>query len=176
MTDNWHDERVGCWTRIAFKDYSITFTLGRNHTAGLIVGAIFSSSVVGFMSRTWFSSDLAFVVGFLAVLGPVTFSMRSRHSQHYSHFPIVLCSGSQQPTQGTTVRYTEVHSIELCENTGRCQVDDHAYAQIYVRIAQDRRLLVYQSYLCNHEKTRRLANQIAETVGVKFVDKLVPST
>ena len=63
-------------------------------------------------------------------------------------------------------------SIELRENTGRCHVDDHAYAQIYVRRSDDSRLLVYQSYLCYKDKALTLAEQVAEAVGVKLEDKL----
>lgn len=73
---------------------------------------------------------------------------------------------------GTFVLFSNVRSIELRENTGRSHVDDAAYAQIYVRRADDSHLLVYQSYLCYKDITRSLAEQLAVAVGVKLEDKL----
>ncbi len=74
--------------------------------------------------------------------------------------------------KGTFVPFTHIRSIELRENTGRSHVDDSAYAQIYIHCTDDSHLLVYQSYLCYKDKTRLLAEQVADAVGVKLEDKL----
>lgn len=172
LTIDWHDERVGCWTRVTFRDDSVIFELGRNHWAGVVVGSLFISGIVGFMSRTWFNNNIAFLIGFLGSVGPCFLSLRSRHYQHYSHFPIVLCPREPKTASGTSVRFADVNAIELRENTGRCTVDDSAYAQIYVHRSDGSHLLVYQNYLYYKDKTRTLAKQIAEAVGVPLDDKL----
>jgi len=150
----------------------VTFAIGRNHWAGVIVGSLFVSLVIGFMSRTWFNTDLAFFVGFLISIGPCFLSLRSRYYRHYSHFPVVLCLREPKMANGTFVLFSNVRSIELRENTGRSHVDDSAFAQIYIRRTDDSHLLVYQSYLCYKDKTRSLAEQVADAVGVKLEDKL----
>ncbi len=163
---------MGRWTRVTFADGAVTFSIGRNQWAGVVVGSLFVSFIVGFMSRKWFNSNLAFLVGFLMSVGPCFLSLRSRYYGHYSHFPIVLCPREPKMANGTLVLFSHIRSIELRGNTGRCHVDDNAYAQIYVRRADDSRLLVYQSYLCYKDKTRSLAEQVAVAVGVKLEDKL----
>ncbi len=86
LTYHRHDERVGCWTRVTFEDEAVTFSIGRNHWAGVVVGSLFVSFIVGLVSRTWFNSNLAFLVVFLLSAGPCFVLLRSRHSRHYSHF------------------------------------------------------------------------------------------
>jgi hypothetical protein len=172
LTYHWHDERVGCWTRVAFKDESVIFTVGRNHWAGVVAGSLFIAFIVGCMIRAWFNSNIAFTIGFLLFLVPCFLVLRLRHQQHNSHFPIVLCPLEPTQAHGTAVRFSGISSIELRENTGRSHVDDQAFAQIYVRCSDDSRLLVYQSYLCYKDKTRRLAEQVAEAVGVTVEDRL----
>ena len=164
----WLDEREGYWTKVTFDKDSVRFAIGRNHWAGVVLGSIFTSWVVGFASQTWFSSNLALFIGFSVAIVPNFLLLRSRYNRQYSHFPIVLCSDALQPSRGTIVRFSEIQSIELRENTGRCHVDDSAFAQIYIRRFDDSHLLVYQSYLSHRDKTRKVAQQISEVVGVRL--------
>ena len=112
------------------------------------------------------------LIGFLVAIGPCFLSLRSRYRSRFSHFPILLGAQLPKSAHGTQVPFSDIRAIELRENTGRCEVDDSAYAQIYVRHRDESRLLIYQSYLSYKNKTRQLAAKIAEVAGAPLVDQL----
>lgn len=175
MKTYWSDERGGCWTQIEFKEREIHIFLGRNHAAGVLVGAIAFAMVFALIGEVWLQLPGTYWL-VAAMLFPLFYlRLRNTSKKQTAHLPLLLAEIEGLPADGfaRVISFADVAAVVVKENVKRDEVEDDALAQVYLEVvADDFALLIHQEHLHKSDQVIELGQRVAQHIGAEFRDRL----